>query len=277
MKALVLVTVGLRDGQHHDVPQEVHVAAERLGARVAALQGDADPSLVRVLDDLAGAGAQRVRLIGVTRSGSDTGVSWVRRVAGHWVRTRHSLPAGPAFGTAVGGEEGATGDITSGSEAGMRTVMDVEVAPSLERDLAELAERADLGEAASVSGAASPTDESWRRVTGREAPLTCPSWDEPPAYRHHVFVCRGPRCSAQGADDVSEALSAELSRRGLLDSPVLVAQTGCLYPCNLAPTIVVHPANTWHGPLHPDEIPRFVDDHLAGARLTAPQQQKPTS
>ncbi|CCH79877.1 Ferredoxin [Nostocoides japonicum T1-X7] len=105
-------------------------------------------------------------------------------------------------------------------------------------------------------------DAPGRRVTGAEAALESPAWQEPPPYRHHVLVCRGPRCTAKGAGDVAVALDGELSRRGLLDTHVLVAQTGCLYPCNLAPTLVVHPAGTWYERVEPSDVPRIVAEDL---------------
>ncbi len=209
---LVLVTMALAD---LDALDEIRAAAGRLGARVAALQGGGQEPLVRALDELAAEGDEPVRLVGITRSAPDTGSSWVRRVAGHWVRTRGTLQ--------------------------------VEVAAGLQSHVESL----------------DPAGLRWRAVTGREAPLHSPAWAAPPEHDHHVLVCRGPRCNALGAEATREALRAALARRGLLDGHVLTAQTGCLYPCNLAPVVVVHPAGTWHGPVCAQDVESFIDEHLA--------------
>lgn len=103
----------------------------------------------------------------------------------------------------------------------------------------------------------------FRRVTGAEAGLENPGWQDPPPYRHHVLVCRGPRCNAKGAEEAAAALTAELGRRDLLDSHVLVAQTGCLFPCNRAPVIVSHPDDTWFSHVTATEAARIVAEHLA--------------
>ncbi len=92
-----------------------------------------------------------------------------------------------------------------------------------------------------------------------EAPLKSPAWDNPPDFRHHVLVCRGPRCSAHGADAIAAELTAELARRDLLDKSVLVTQTGCMFPCNRAPLIVVYPDNEWYESLTIEDIAWFVD------------------
>jgi (2Fe-2S) ferredoxin len=108
-----------------------------------------------------------------------------------------------------------------------------------------------------------------RTITGREAPLSSPAWDRPPAYRHHLLVCRGPRCSARGADATYRTLVRTLVRHGLTDEDVLVAQTGCLFPCNHGPVAVVHPEGVWYGPMHPADTERLVREHLTdGQPLT---------
>lgn len=69
-------------------------------------------------------------------------------------------------------------------------------------------------------------------AVGPGAALSSPAWEDVPKHRHHVLVCRGPRCSARGSDATARALGAALESRGLGDDDVLVAQTGCLFPCN---------------------------------------------
>lgn len=99
-------------------------------------------------------------------------------------------------------------------------------------------------------------------VTGREAPLQSPAWEEVPKHRRQLFVCRGPRCSARGSAEVSAAFAKAMSDRELDDDDVLMTQTGCLFPCNHAPVVVVHPDDVWYGQVQRHEAERIVDEHL---------------
>ncbi len=227
---LVLVTLTLEDARRR---AELEPVARELGAHVASLQGEGDP-LVGVLDRLAAM---------PERSDGPDG------------------PDGPSVTdttirlVAVTATRSTTGRSWVGRVAGhwvrtRRSPVPVEVSERLARDFGPGEVRAAV-------------ETSARRITGSEAPLESPAWAEPPPYRHHVLVCRGPRCSAKGAEQVAAALDTELSRRGLLDTHALVAQTGCLYPCNLAPTVVVHPEGTWLACVSPQEVPAIVEAHLA--------------
>lgn len=97
-----------------------------------------------------------------------------------------------------------------------------------------------------------------RPITGREAPLTSDAWEEVPQHRHQVFVCRGPRCTARGADETARALTLALMAAGLGDDDVLVTQTGCQFPCNHAPVVSVQPDDVWYVEVGPAEAERLV-------------------
>ncbi|WP_207781929.1 (2Fe-2S) ferredoxin domain-containing protein [Phytoactinopolyspora limicola] len=108
---------------------------------------------------------------------------------------------------------------------------------------------------AAVSGPTRPINES-------PDAFRSPSWSEITAHRRHVFVCRGPRCSAYGAAGIAKTLSAHLRERGQDDDAVLVTNTGCLVPCNLGPMVVVHPDDVWYTHLDDEAVRRVVDEHL---------------
>ena len=56
----------------------------------------------------------------------------------------------------------------------------------------------------------------------------------PRRFTHcQVLLCRGPRCTGFGANQVATALSERLAEHDLGDDDVLVTATGCLFPCNL--------------------------------------------
>lgn len=103
-------------------------------------------------------------------------------------------------------------------------------------------------------------------ITDRTAPLLSPAWETVPGFSRHVLVCRGPRCSAQGAAELSAALADGLAERGLGDDDVLVTLTGCLFPCNQGPVLVVYPDNSWYAQLEPSDIPRLIEEHLQASK-----------
>lgn len=93
-------------------------------------------------------------------------------------------------------------------------------------------------------------------------------WSQLPAHTHHVFFCRGPRCTARGADELAACLSNQIKEHGLLQGvQVLVAQTGCLYPCNHGPLMVVYPDGVWYGNLTEAAIKSIVQDHFLGGKV----------
>lgn len=89
-------------------------------------------------------------------------------------------------------------------------------------------------------------------------------WSKIPPFQHHLFFCRGPRCTARGADELWPYLQEKLAAHGLRREPerVLCVQTGCLYPCNLGPVLIVYPAGVWYGHLTPELIDQLVAQHL---------------
>lgn len=99
-------------------------------------------------------------------------------------------------------------------------------------------------------------------VTGEEAGLTSSAWEEVPGHSQHLLVCRGPRCSARGSQQTSEAFDSALREAGLGDDDVLVTQTGCLFPCNQAPVVVLHPDDAWFGGVDAAAARRIVIERM---------------
>ncbi|MEU4160481.1 (2Fe-2S) ferredoxin domain-containing protein [Actinoplanes sp. NPDC026670] len=101
---------------------------------------------------------------------------------------------------------------------------------------------------------------------GNPGPFRSPAWSQITRHRRQVLVCRGPRCSAYGAGPVAAALADRLAEHGLGDDDVLVTATGCLFPCNLGPLVVVHPDDIWYQHVDPDLARRIADGHLRDGR-----------
>ncbi|MEV0329001.1 (2Fe-2S) ferredoxin domain-containing protein [Micromonospora echinospora] len=101
---------------------------------------------------------------------------------------------------------------------------------------------------------------------GSPGPFRSPAWSHITPHRHHVLVCRGPRCTAYGANEVAERLTRGLAAHGLGDQDALVTATGCLFPCNLGPLVVVHPDDVWYERVDPDLAGRIAEEHLGRGR-----------
>ncbi|NYE36676.1 (2Fe-2S) ferredoxin [Nocardioides cavernae] len=214
-----------------EVAEHAHLlAAARLVDGTVAHLQLGDPSLSAELTRLADAGATRIALAGVSLGATAPAQSWLRRVAGHWWREREGVRPEVTVATAV-----------------------------LRADLAALDSVALRGVLALA-----------RAVTGTEAPLVSAAWEDVPRHAHQVLVCRGPRCSAAGADRTAVALGRVLDAHGLGDDDVLVTQTGCQFPCNHAPVVSVQPDDVWYGRVDAAAVEQIATHHLvAGTPVDA--------
>jgi len=147
-----------------------------------------------------------------------------------------------------------------------------------------------LGDAPELTAAVQ--DLVARYIDAPRAPLSpnhaspnSPEWSRIPPHRYHALLCRGPRCNTAGSGEIAQALKRCLKARNMGDDAVLVAQTGCLYPCNLGPVMVVYPAGLWYGGLCEEGVERIVEEHFAGGQIVAryarypsqQTQQRPTT
>ena len=106
-----------------------------------------------------------------------------------------------------------------------------------------------------------------------------PDWSVIPPHAYHVLFCQGPRCTAAGAAEVGAYLRTRLKDAGLDHGPghVLAARTGCLYPCNLGPVMVVYPEGTWYCGLDEDAVSRIVDRHFLNGETVSANAFRPSS
>lgn len=105
-----------------------------------------------------------------------------------------------------------------------------------------------------------------------------PDWSVIPPHAYHVLFCQGPRCTAAGAAEVGAYLRKRLKDAGLDHGPghVLAARTGCLYPCNLGPVMVVYPEGTWYCGLDEDAVSRIVDRHFLNGETVSANAFRPS-
>ncbi|GAA3360012.1 (2Fe-2S) ferredoxin domain-containing protein [Saccharopolyspora gregorii] len=91
-------------------------------------------------------------------------------------------------------------------------------------------------------------------ITASPAGFRSPSWSVLDVPDRHLFVCRGPRCTAHGAGPVHRAL-ADLVR----GTTAKVTPAGCFGPCNLGPLVIDHPGGTWHQHVDADGAAKLLD------------------
>ncbi|MFP5336462.1 MAG: (2Fe-2S) ferredoxin domain-containing protein [Actinomycetes bacterium] len=108
-----------------------------------------------------------------------------------------------------------------------------------------------------------------RAVTGGEPGLTSAAWEDVTGHRHQVMVCRGPRCTAKGADETLRAMLLSLIEHRLGDDDVLLVHTGCQFPCNQAPVVSVQPDDVWYGHVDAGSAAAIVSEHLVAGRPVA--------
>ncbi|QSB15802.1 hypothetical protein JQS43_05545 [Natronosporangium hydrolyticum] len=225
-----------QSGGQETVRQLATAVAAELGRRgddspvgACFLDGEA-PSLVTALDQATDAGASEIVLV-PTHLPPDRYLDvWLRRTHGHWVQTR--------------GDQCASGLPTVAVTAPL----------ALQPEL--------------VSTILAALADPVTAIGGVPGPFRSPAWSTIPRHRHHVLVCRGPRCAAYGAAAAADALSERIAAAGLADD-TLVTSTGCLFPCNLGPLVVVHPEDVWYTAVDEELAGRIIDEHLAQGRVVA--------
>ncbi|NED98622.1 (2Fe-2S) ferredoxin domain-containing protein [Phytoactinopolyspora halotolerans] len=213
--------------------------AERLNAQLhldvridTAMLDHGERSLHDALDGCLDSGADHVLVVPVQIPRDRYLETWTAKAIAHW-RERGAAR--------VAGARGAVPDV---------------------RIAAPVSQTAEL-----VQALCAVVDGPSRAVTESPESFRSPSWSDLGEHRHHVLVCRGPRCSSHGSPAVADALGACLRDGPVGYDDVLVTNTGCLVPCNLGPIVVVQPDDVWYTSVDADAVRRIVDDHLAGGRV----------
>lgn len=110
--------------------------------------------------------------------------------------------------------------------------------------------------AVAALAAAALAGEARDAATARPS-LGKPGWNDPPDFDVHLLVCTGPRCAVHGAGTLVRRLKDECAAAGVSDR-CLIARTGCLYPCNRGPLVVLYPHGRWHRLPDDDAVRAFV-------------------
>jgi len=89
-----------------------------------------------------------------------------------------------------------------------------------------------------------------------------------PVPAHSVYVCTNISCSLCGADEIYAQLQAACRERG--EGQINVRSFECLGACDIAPMASVD--GVYVGPLRKADVPRLIDDILAGAPVLPKKQ-----
>lgn len=105
-----------------------------------------------------------------------------------------------------------------------------------------------------------------KAISGTEPGLTSTAWESVTRHRHQVMICRGPRCTAKGADQSADAMRLAMAEHELGDDDALLMHTGCQFPCNQAPVVSVQPDDVWYGHVDAATAAALVAEHFAAGR-----------
>ncbi len=90
------------------------------------------------------------------------------------------------------------------------------------------------------------------------------------AYKRHLLVCTGPRCTPDGASqDLFDSLGDKFKAAGLNEGELRVkrSRVGCFAACKGGPVMCVQPDGTWYYNVTPENLDRIVAQHLVGGKV----------
>ncbi len=84
-------------------------------------------------------------------------------------------------------------------------------------------------------------------------------------YKYQLHVCFGAGCISSNCKEVKDALVEALKKHGF-DDQVLINETGCIGACDLGPSLLVEPGNTYYIKLQPEDMENIVTTHIMGGQ-----------
>ncbi len=84
--------------------------------------------------------------------------------------------------------------------------------------------------------------------------------------RHHVLICEGKSCSADGADKVAKRIK-ETAKDLDKDDEILITRTSCTGQCGKGPIVIVYPDGVWYREVSPKIGSRIVSEHICNGEI----------
>lgn len=83
------------------------------------------------------------------------------------------------------------------------------------------------------------------------------TWDLS-TMKHHILLCNGSSCNKAGAEELTQAVRSEISKRNL-DNVIHTTRTRCNGRCKDRCVLVVYPFGTWYKEMKAEDAPRLID------------------
>ncbi len=90
------------------------------------------------------------------------------------------------------------------------------------------------------------------------------------AYRRHLLICTGPRCTQQGESQaLFDSLGEKFKAAGLDQGELRVkrSRVSCFAACKGGPVMCVQPDGTWYYNVTPANMDRIIEQHLCGGEV----------
>jgi (2Fe-2S) ferredoxin len=89
------------------------------------------------------------------------------------------------------------------------------------------------------------------------------------AYKRHLLVCTGPRCTQNGESQaLFDQLGEKFKAAGIDQGELRVkrTRTHCFATCKSGPLMCVQPDGVWYYNVNEKNLQRIIDEHLVGGR-----------
>ncbi|NBI29989.1 (2Fe-2S) ferredoxin domain-containing protein [Chengkuizengella marina] len=82
----------------------------------------------------------------------------------------------------------------------------------------------------------------------------------------HVLICNGGSCKNEGAEELTQAIRKEISKKGL-DQFIHTTRTLCNGRCEDKCVVISYPEGVWYKEMSSTDAPRFIESIRSGQRL----------